>query len=52
MHELKSASKIKLSHVDDRESMLLERDYKSDSTLQRSYEQINSHFFCRKFNST
>ena len=33
MHELKSPSKIKLSYLDDSESMLLERETRYDSTL-------------------
>ena len=33
MHELKSPSKIKLSYLDDSESILLERESRCDSIL-------------------
>ena len=33
MHELKSPSKIKLSYLDDSESILLERESRYDSIL-------------------
>ena len=53
MHELKLPSKIKLSYLDDSESILLERESRCGSILLCLVlqEQFNSHFLFRKFNS-
>ena len=53
MHELKSPSKIKLTYLDDSESIVFEREFRYDILLCLGLkEEFESHFFFRKFNST
>ena len=53
MHELKSPSKIKLTYLDDSESIVFEREFRYDILLSLGLkEEFKSHFFFRKFNST